>query len=172
MSEKPDVNWKPFGIADSGRHITSLDWYPPAVLADWDDLFKCSGCTDLTVQELYIPAGSREDSIDCVRGSGYKFLSCIVRGSVTIKGSINGWHFKQCILDGKIEIGQFDKYWYPGRPPTRGGIIDSCTAKVLWLWDAEQPIIFNTLVKVRKVPKVLWYPYFLYRYVVVNWMQR
>jgi hypothetical protein len=133
----------------------------------WDDLFKCSNVSNLTATGLVIPA-SREDSIDCVRGNAYSFQSCVIQGSVTVKGSIDGLKLYNCVVSGTVELGQYDNYWTKGRAPTRNvSLINCCSPDGkpirVKLWDAEMPLVQNTNVKITKIPKWVWLPYFLFR---------
>jgi hypothetical protein len=130
-------------------------------------LVKCSNCTGLTISGLTIPA-SREDSIDCVRGGNYTVQNCTVHGSVTIKGAINGLTLYGSVVSGTIELGQYDNYWEPGRAPTQNVSILDCTSPDgspirVKVWDAEMPLVQNTNVKVTRIPKWIWLPYFLFR---------
>lgn len=168
MSGTKDVNWRSYvGPKDNGRTITSEDWYAPDNPREWDDLFKCSNVDGLSARCLTIPA-SREDSVDCVRGSNYLFYHCDLRGSTTIKGSIDGVTIERCVISGTIELGQYDNYWTKGRAPTRNVKVIECVSPDnspirIKLWDAEMPVIVNTNVKIVRIPKWIWYPYFLFR---------
>jgi hypothetical protein len=175
MSGTADKNWRSYvGPRDDGLTITDTDWLAPQFPRDWDDLFKCSKVRNLTARGLTIPA-AREDSVDCVRGANYRFDSCELHGSVTIKGAITGWMFSDCDIAGTVEVGQFDNYWYPGRPPTCGGLIAHCGTPDgrpirLKLWDSLPPIIAGSDVKVTRIPWLIWFPYFCVRYVINrNW---
>ena len=102
MSGTKDSNWISYcGPEYDGRIIGPDNWQAPAVPADYDDLFKCSDIKVFNVVDLDIPDGSQEDSIDCVRGEHYTFSNCKVRGSVTVKGSINGWTLQDSLADGR-----------------------------------------------------------------------
>lgn len=168
MSGTKDTNWTSFvGPQDNDKFI-SFGWTPPANPQDYDDLVKGSNVVGLTICGLSIPA-AREDSIDFVRGSDYLVSECAIHGSTTIKGSIDGWGVQNSQVSGTIEVGQYDNYWYPGRKPTRNGRLANLTSPDgkpvrLKLWDAERPEIANSNVKVTKIPKLIWYPYFLFRY--------
>lgn len=168
MSGTSDVNWRSYvGPQDNGRLVTSEDWQAPSDPRQWDDLFKCSNVTNLTVRGLTIPA-SREDSIDCVRGSSYSFESCTIAGSVTVKGAIDGLTLSNCVISGTIELGQYDNYWVKGRAPTRNiSIVNCCSPDGspirVKLWDATTPLVINSTVKVTRIPKLVWLPYFLFR---------
>jgi len=119
MAGTSDTNWRSYvGPADNGKLVTSEDWQPPSDPKQWDDLFKCSNVNDLAARGLTIPA-SREDSIDCVRGSNYLIQSCTIQGSVTVKGAIEGFELNNCVISGTVELGQYDNYWFKGRAPTR-----------------------------------------------------
>jgi len=168
MAGITDVNWRSYvGPADNGKVVTSEDWQAPSDPREWDDLFKCSNVSSLTASGLVIPA-SREDSIDCVRGNAYSFQSCVIQGSVTVKGSIDGFSLQNCVVSGTVELGQYDNYWVKGRAPTRNVSLVNCCSPDgspirVKLWDAEMPVVQNTSVKITRIPKWIWLPYFLFR---------
>ena len=168
MAGTSDTNWRSYvGPQDNGKLVTSEDWQPPSDPKQWDDLFKCSNVDNLTATGLVIPA-SREDSIDCVRGNAYSFQSCVIQGSTTVKGAIDGLKLKNCVLSGTVELGQYDNYWTKGRAPTRNvSLINCCSPDGepirVKLWDAEMPVVQNTNVAFTKIPKWVWLPYFLFR---------
>jgi len=168
MSGTSDTNWRSYvGPKDDGLTVDSAEWQAPLDPENWDDLVKCSNCIGLTISGLTIPA-SREDSIDCVRGSNYTVQNCTVHGSVTIKGAINGLTLYGSVVSGTIELGQYDNYFEPGRAPTRNVSILDCTSPDgspirVKVWDAELPFVRNANVKITKVPKWIWLPYFLFR---------
>jgi hypothetical protein len=111
---KPDRNWRSYvGPEDNGRTIRSDEWSNPPDPENWDDLFKCSNVHALTAFGLAISAG-REDSFDAVRGSSYEMHDCIFFGNVTVKGAVDGARFDGCVIDGLVELGQYDNYWKPG----------------------------------------------------------
>jgi hypothetical protein len=168
MSGTADVNWRSYvGPQDNGLTVNAAEWQAPLDPENYDDLVKGSNCTGLVISGLTIPA-SREDSIDCVRGSNYTVQNCTVHGSVTIKGAINGLTLYGSVVSGTIELGQYDNYWEPGRAPTQNVSILDCTSPDgspirVKVWDAEVPFVRNTNVKITKVPKWIWLPYFLFR---------
>ena len=168
MSGTSDTNWRSYvGPADNGKLVTSEDWQSPSDPKQWDDLFKCSNVSNLTATGLVIPA-SREDSIDCVRGNAYSFQSCVIEGSVTVKGAIDGLKLYNCVVSGTVELGQYDNYWTRGRAPTRNVSLVNCCSPDgepirVKLWDAEMPTVQNTNVKITKIPKWIWFPYFCFR---------
>jgi hypothetical protein len=168
MAGTSDTNWRSYvGPQDDGLTVDSAEWQAPLDPENWDDLVKCSNCTGLTISGLTIPA-SREDSIDCVRGSNYTVQNCTVHGSVTIKGAINGLTLYGSVVSGTIELGQYDNYWEPSRAPTQNVSILDCTSPDgspirVKVWDAQMPFVRNTNVKIAKVPKWVWLPYFLFR---------
>jgi hypothetical protein len=168
MSGTADVNWRSYvGPADNGKVVTSEDWQAPSNPKEYDDLFKCSNVSDLAARGLTISA-SREDSIDCVRGSNYLIQSCTIQGSVTIKGAIDGFELNNCVISGSVELGQYDNYWVKGRAPTRNVRIVNCCSPDgspvrIKIWDAELSLIAGTSVKVTRIPKWIWLPYFLFR---------
>ena len=167
MSGTADTNWRSYGPIDDGTTVDAASWQAPLDPENWDDLVKCSNVTGLTISGLTIPA-SREDSIDCVRGSNYTVQNCTVGGSVTVKGAINGFTLYGSVVSGTIELGQYDNYWKPGRALTQNISILDCTSPDgspirVKVWDAEVPFVRNTNVKITKVPKIIWWPYFLFR---------
>ena len=178
MAGISDTNWRSFvGPQDNGRSIVPEplgsifynpnSWFPPSNPQDYDDLFKCSNVSNLTATGLTIPA-SREDSIDCVRGSNYLIQSCTIQGSVTIKGAIDGFELNNCVISGTVELGQYDNYWVKGRAPTRNVRLINCCSPDgspirIKIWDAELSLITGTSVQVTRIPKWIWLPYFLFR---------
>ena len=168
MAGTSDVNWRSFvGPQDNGKLVTSEDWQAPSNPKEYDDLFKCSNVSSLTATGLTIPA-SREDSIDCVRGSNYLIQSCTIQGSVTIKGAIDGFELNNCVISGTVELGQYDNYWVKGRAPTRNVRLVNCCSPDgspvrIKIWDAELSLIAGTSVKITRIPKLIWLPYFLFR---------
>lgn len=165
---KPDRNWRSYvGPEDNGRTIRSDEWENPPDPENWDDLFKCSNVHALTAFGLAISAG-REDSFDAVRGSSYEMHDCIFFGNVTVKGAVDGARFDGCVIDGLVELGQYDNYWKPGRAPTSGVELIDCISSsgkpiTVRCWDAKAPAITNSRVKVQRVPWIVWFPYFLFR---------
>jgi hypothetical protein len=168
MSGTADTNWRSYvGPQDNGLTVNAAEWQAPLDPENWDDLVKGSNLENLCVSGLTIPA-SQEDSIDFVRGKNYVVQNCTVAGSITAKGSIDGLSLYGCCISGTIELGQYDNYWSRGRAPTRNVSIISCTSPDgspirVKLWDAEMPFIESTNVKVTKIPKWVWLPYFLFR---------
>ena len=161
--------------------ITREEWVPPTDPLSFDDILKFSRCARMLILGLYLPGG-REDCSDAVRGNRYTWLGCLFsprgKGGLTVKGSIDGWTVDTCEFEKHgseydIEVGQFDNYWFPGRAPTRRGVIskvhaaDGKPVKVR-LWDAEKPEVEFSNVEIVRIPKAIWYPYFLFRYVVVR----
>jgi hypothetical protein len=168
MSGTADSNWRSYvGPKDDGLTVDAAEWQAPLDPENYDDLFKCSNVDGLTVRGLTIPA-SREDSVDCVRGNNYRFENCTFEGSVTVKGSIDGYELVNCIISGTVEYGQYDNYWKWGRKPTRNLPMTNCCSPDgspirVKVWDAEVPFAQNSKVKITKVPKWIWFPYFLFR---------
>jgi len=166
MSGTSDTNWRSYvGPADNGLTVNAAEW-PSDPLA-YDDLVKGSNVSHLCVSGLTIPA-SREDSIDFVRGKNYVVQHCTVQGSITAKGSIDGLSIYGCCISGTVELGQYDNYWTKGRAPTRNVSIIDCNSPDgspirVKVWDAELPFVQNTNVKLTKIPKFIWLPYFIFR---------
>lgn len=149
--------------------------FAPENINQYSDILKFSNCTNATVNKCRIEGG-KEDCIDAVRGSNYTISSTTLvpkHNGITLKGSIDGYiiqnvtfetHGKDCDID----IGQYDNYYYIGRKPTRHGnitnvISDDGKPVTIRLWDATMPNIFSSNVKVVKVPKIIWWPYFVFR---------
>jgi hypothetical protein len=168
-SNTSDVNWRSYvGPQDNERTVTSEDWLNPPNPQDYSDLFKCSNVVGLTARGITVVAGSKEDSVDCVRGSGYCFDSCAIQGSTTVKGAIDGLKFYNCVVSGTVELGQYDNYWTLGRTPTTGVLLHTCTSPDgkpirVKLWDADAPYVVNTNVQIIRIPKWIWLPYFIFR---------
>jgi hypothetical protein len=168
MAGTSDTNWRSYvGPQDNGLTVNAAEWQAPLDPENYDDLFKCSNVSNLTATGLTIPA-SREDSIDCVRGSNYLIQSCTIQGSVTVKGAIEGFELNNCVISGTVELGQYDNYWVKGRAPTRYVRLVNCCSPDgspirVKLWDAEIALIAGTSVKITRIPKWIWLPYFLFR---------
>jgi len=168
MAGTSDTNWRSYvGPQDNGLTVNAAEWQAPLDPENYDDLFKCSNVDGLTVRGLTIPA-SREDSVDCVRGSNYLIQSCTIQGSVTVKGAIDGFELNNCVISGTVELGQYDNYWVKGRAPTRYVRLVNCCSPDgspirIKIWDAELALIAGTSVKVTRIPKWIWLPYFLFR---------
>ena len=169
-----DYNW----ISYYGHNPDTAGFSNPPKPKEYDDIMKFSGCSNAFVYNLYVTAG-RENCIDAVRGTDY-IWSCVRTedgagvAAFTIKGAIDGWAILgSTIGHGKetdIEVGQFDIHWYPGRAPTRNGVIDACKSTDgkpirVTLWNAEKPKVTQSSVKIRRIPWIIWFPYFLYRYI-------
>ena len=157
------------GTVISNRVIAPDDW------TQTSDVLKFSNCTNVVVDGCTIEGG-KEDCIDAVRGSNYTFNNTVLaprKNGITIKGSVNGYSINEVsfVTSGSncdIEFGQYDNYWYIGRPPTRNGKINltnsvSGEPLVLKVWDAEVPVITDSNIKVVKIPKIIWWPYFVFR---------
>jgi len=168
MAGTSDTNWRSYvGPQDNGLKVDAAEWQAPPDPENYDDLVKGSNVSHLCVSGLTIPA-SREDSIDFVRGKNYVVQHCIVGGSITVKGSVNGLSLYECAISGTVELGQYDNYWTKGRAPTRNVSILDCTSPDgspirVKVWDAELPFVQNTNVKLTKIPKFIWLPYFIFR---------
>jgi hypothetical protein len=176
MSGLNDTNWKGNVVNVSNANNGPDVWIAPkpSEIPGLSDIWKASNVENLTSHDLDIPSSDEEDSVDAVRGSNYKWLSCIIRGSVTLKGAIKTFLFQNCTINGTMELGQFDNYWYWGRPPTTGGKIDNCfsqngTGEIKCiLWDADEPEVVNSRVTFVKRSKFIWIPYFISQYIWVR----
>ena len=147
----------------------------PEVWTTISDVLKFSDCKNIVVDNCRIEGGN-EDAIDAVRGSNYKFSNTTLlphKNGITLKGSIDTFTVENVTFanhgtDCDMEFGQFDNYWYVGRPATRHGNIINTKASdgkplVLKLWDATTPGIVDSSIKVVKIPKIIWFPYFVFR---------
>jgi hypothetical protein len=172
-SGKKDTNYK--------SHVQLKDividaWENPLNPAEWDDVMKFSQCENVQVTGVTVNGG-KEDCIDAVRGSGYSFTNMTLNplnNGITLKGSIDGWNLKDILFTRKgkaytIEIGQYDNYWTPWTKPTRNGTVDNVSMEdnstvVVRIWDGEMPKVINCKnLKVLKIPKIIWFPYFFFR---------
>lgn len=169
-----DVNYESHvsenDLVISDRQIAPED---PSQFAD---ILKFSNCTNTTVLNCVI-YGGKEDNIDAVRGSNYTFqntsLNSLGANGITLKGSIDKFEITKVTFTSHgsecdIELGQYDNYWYIGRPPTRNGIIADVSSTdnkpvIVRVWDADVPFIINSHVKVVRIPKFIWFPYFVFR---------
>jgi hypothetical protein len=164
------------------RDLVVNDFIPPADPLQYDDVLKFSNCQSVTVENIGIHGG-RENAVDCVRGASYVLRNSAfmagekARATLVFKGAIDGWIVDRCLVgngtESAIEVGQFDDYWHPFRKPTRGGLIrDSRTVNdapiVVTCWDAEEPKVVGSSVRVRKVSAWVWFPYFCWRYVAIR----
>lgn len=142
---------------------------------NYSDILKFSNCENITVKNCII-SGGNEDCIDAVRGTNYTFNSVSlvpIYNGITLKGSIDianiiDVEFQTHGKDCDIELGQYDNYWYIGRPPTRNvSIIDTSALDgkpvIIKVWDAEKPSITGSNVKIIKIPKFIWWFYFVFR---------
>lgn len=159
------------GSVIENRTIPDQDVIP----GDYSDILKFSNCTNTTVNNCKI-YGGKEDCIDAVRGSNYVFKNLDLfpkYNGITVKGSVDGVtvanvNFETHGSDCDMEFGQYDNYWYIGRKPTRNiNVVEVMPVDgspvVIKLWDAETPAITNSNVKIIKIPKFIWWPYFVFR---------
>jgi len=142
---------------------------------DYSDILKFSNCKDIVVDGCTV-TGGQEDCIDAVRGSNYTIKNCTLLpyvNGITLKGSIDGIRIQNVVFanHGKecdIDIGQFDNYWWIGRASTRNIRIDGVNATdgkpvIVRLWDSDTPTVTNSNVKIIRIPKIIWWPYFVFR---------
>ena len=172
-----DTNWQSY----YGDNPDTSGFVNPPNPQDFDDIMKFSDCTNAVIDGRYVAAG-RENCVDAVRGSNYLWDKCTLDdgagvSTFTIKGSIDGWKIRDSIIGhGKqtdIELGQFDDYWKPGRAPTRNGLIENCESSDfssirVTCWNADKPRIEGSNVKIRRVPWIVWFPYFCFRYLTIR----
>ena len=171
-----DRNWKSY-VREDNPDLSGF--VPPPNPQDYDDILKFSFCTNVLVSDQDF-SGGRENCVDAVRGAGYVLLNCILhcRGTaaVVFKGSIQGWSVHACHIEPAgatdIEVGQFDNYWYPFRAPTRKGFIvgtrtTNGAAVRCTCWNADKPEVDESVV-VTKIPWVIWFPYFCFRFVWIR----
>ena len=172
-----DINYN-----NSGYGLTSETWIPPGDASAYDDIIKRSNHIGLTFSGLSLKgAMPQENWFDFVRGADYRIEECHIGAAgvagVTIKGAISGWVISNAVFDAcarrEIEVGQFDDYWFPGRAPTRGGVMANVTRSDgkpvrVTLWDAERPVVIGSNVRIIKVPKTIWFPYFILRWILTR----
>lgn len=165
------------GTVISNRIIAPEDW------TTISDVLKFSDCKNIVVDNCTVEGGN-EDCIDAVRGSNYKFSNTTLlphKNGITLKGSIDTFTVENVKYlnhgtDCDMEFGQFDNYWYVGRPATCHGNIINTNAEdgkplVLKLWDATTPGIVDSNIKVIKIPKFIWFPYFVFRAIQTRGIQ-
>lgn len=173
-----DNNWRSY----VGDNPDLSGFTNPPNPGEYDDILKFSNCTNVMASQMTIAAG-RENNVDAVRGSNYTFAFLnMLPGSgvaaMTLKGAINMIRIAHCTIGRskglcEIELGQFDNYWYPGRPPTSAIVVDTCVSNDgkpirVMVWDSEVPEVFMTRVRVIRIPKVVWFPYFCVRWVMIR----
>lgn len=171
MSGTKDTNWRSY----YGPTPDTSDFVNPENPDNYDDIMKFSNCSGAVVINHYVEAG-QENCIDAVRGSNYLFEGVTMAdaagvSTVTIKGSIDGWLFSNCVIGRgaktDIEVGQFDNYWSPSSPPTRNGIIRNCQTRHnrpirVTCWHADAPTVEDSDVVIRRIPWIIWFPYFCF----------
>lgn len=146
-----------------------------------DDTLKISNSSEIVLANKNI--GNRgEDCVDIVRGRQIICQDFVLapfgRNGITVKGASSDVFFTGLSIQRHgqitdIELGQFDNYWYPGRPPTkectffgRGMPFDGDRVRVT-VWDAEvseEDFQFDSGVKITRVSRWIWYPYFIFQY--------
>lgn len=176
------------GFVDQNyRSIANVDYFlderpeslPPAQTDTsrthtWDDTLKVSNSSGVTIKNKAL-WGGREDCLDLVRVHNSVFESLQLfpaKNGITIKGA-SGFIYVDALFEERgsekeVELGQFDNYWHPGRSPTRNVTLNlravpGATPLRVWVWDATNIVVQGPHV-IRRVPKAVWYPYFLFRY--------
>jgi len=142
---------------------------------EYSDILKFSNCTAILVDDCEIHGG-KEDCIDVVRGANYTVKNSDLypeQNGITIKGSVDGVKLDNIVFkthgrDCDIELGQYDNYWYVGRPPTRNVVLHNIKSEdekpvIVKVWDANVPIVENSNVRIIRIPKLIWFPYFVFR---------
>jgi hypothetical protein len=178
MPIAPDVNW----LSYYGDNPDTSGFVNPENPKEWDDVTKFYRCTDVKFSGHTVFAG-RENCADATGCTNLEWSSCVFEpnagiSTFTIKGATDGWRIVESnIGHGKetdVELGQFDNSWYAGRPPTRNGLIFNCRSgdgkpiKVT-CWNAEPPKVIDSDVKIVRVPWIVWFPYFCWRYIRHRW---
>ena len=91
----PDVNWKSY----VGDNPDVSGFVNPPNPKDYSDIMKFGNCTNVFVADLFVASG-KENALDMVRGSNYRFYRTIFSdgpvSAATIKGSIDGWKMGDC----------------------------------------------------------------------------
>lgn len=174
-----ESHWGVTGLAIIDRSIS------PDNPTQYSDVLKLSLCADTLVERCHIEGGV-EDCLDAVRGTNYTIRACTLspngKNGITLKGAIDGATIQDVVFDRHgsecdIELGQYDLYWSLGRHPTRNIIIQNVNSIdggpiQVRIWNAETPKLITSNVKIKKVPKVIWLPYFLYRYLCVKILKK
>lgn len=179
-----DTNYRSF-VGDNGDNDLTVT--PELVpipagtdLSRFSDILKFSKCLRIVIENFRPLPGGKEDCIDAVRGEDYRVRNCTLaprRTGITLKGSINVYAVDRVTFvpgtGPEIEIGQFDNYWTPGRLPTRNGKVIFCDTTTgapvrVRIYDGTMPLLIGGNIEVTMVPKCVWLPYFLWRYVVVR----
>ena len=143
--------------------------------AEYSDILKFSNCTTILVDDCEIHGG-KEDCIDAVRGADYTIKNSDLypeHNGITMKGSIDGAKLDNIVFkthgkDCDIELGQYDNYWYVGRLPTRNVVLHNIKSEdekpvIVKVWDANVPVVENSNVRIIRIPKLIWFPYFVFR---------
>ena len=166
-----------YSIADQSDVIIGDTIFPNGDVnpLEYSDIVKLSYATNITIKGCTIHGG-KEDCIDAVRGTNYTIKNTDLypaHNGITLKGSIDGAkidniEFKTHGRDCDIELGQYDNYWYVGRPPTRNVTLHNVNSYddapvIVKLWDAAAPTVTNSNVKIVRIPKLIWFPYFVFR---------
>lgn len=178
-----DKNYR--SITEDGTFDDRPEILPPTAeeARQYDDILKLSNVRASQIANKTIHGGT-EDCIDIVRGHDLRFENVRllpVKNGITIKGAADFVDFigLEFLLPGKdqeIELGQFDNYWYPGRETPwwctfRGrGRTDGKPVRIK-VWDFEldeADVDFETGVEIIRVPKWIWFPYFLFQYVRIR----
>lgn len=160
---------------------------------EYDDMVKLSNVYDGLVNNCVI-FGGKEDCVDCCRGGNITIsnseLFAARKNGITIKGGIDGYRIEGVRFyhpaegHSEIEIGQFSKYdkWPFKESRTVNGIISDVRVETptgkksdvrVWVWNADVPKIRQKKgVRVVKVPKWIWLPYFLFRQFCVKYFEK
>lgn len=174
-----DKNYR--SITEDGTHDVAPETLPPtaAEALQYDDVLKFSNANSVTVANKIIHGG-KEDCIDIVRGLDLTFVNVQLlpaKNGITIKGGAELVEFRDLEflmpgVDQEIELGQFDNYWYPGRDASfwctfqgRGRADGKPVRIKVWDFDFDKDgVAFESGVKITRVPKWIWFPYFLFQY--------
>jgi hypothetical protein len=178
MPIAPDVNW----ISYYGDNPDTDGFENPPYPKAYDDIIKFYHCTNAQLKGKTVDAGT-ENNVDATGCTNIEFSDCRFVGKAgisafTIKGKTDGWRIVSCMIshgrETDVELGQFDNSWYWGRPPTRNGLIWSCESNdggpiKVTCWDAVPPEVVDSNVKIVRVPKFIWLPYFCWRWIRHHW---
>lgn len=143
--------------------------------SDFNDTYKLSHGIGAKVANKHI-VNRNEDCLDICRVFDARITDIVLepfgRNGITVKGASRDVIINAVLLchgsECDLEVGQFDNYWYPGRAPSVVSVnIASAVGQPVRvrLWDGSLlSDHFSPSARVTRIPKAIWFPYFLFRY--------